>query len=159
MCYTCTDTESLCAISLCLARHSCSGGPLRISQNPPQTVTIAVAHQGSLPHADTRSQQQQQPQQQPQQQQQQRTPRTATPTSSATATTAAASSHAATPTQQQQQQQRRLSSSGSGSSSVRVGPPRKLFSVPAVVPPTLAVLDYNGNLGAVDLNTGQCRWV
>jgi hypothetical protein len=128
--------------SLYMARHSCSGGPLRISQNPPQTVTIAVAHQGSLPHADTRSQQQQQPQQQ------QRT----TSTTSTTATAAAP-----TPSQQQQQQ-RRLSSSGSGSSSsVRVGPPRKLFLVPAVVPPTLAVLDYNGNLGAVDLISGQCR--
>jgi hypothetical protein len=148
-------------LSLCLARHSCSGGPLRISQNPPQTVTVEVAHQGSLPHADTRSQQQSQQQQPQQQQQQQRTPRTASPTSSATstATTAAAPSvHASTLTQQQQQQQRRLSSSGSGnSSSVRVGPPRKLFLVPAVVPPTLAVLDYNGNLGAVDLITGQCR--
>jgi hypothetical protein len=148
---------------LCLARHSCSGGPLRISQNPPQTVTIAVAHQGSLPHADTRSQQQPQQSQQ-QQQQRQRTPRTASPLNNTTAATtaatagAAASIHAATPTQQQQQQQRRLSGSGSGSSSsVRVGPPRKLFLVPGVAPPTLAVLDYNGNLGAVDLITGQCR--
>ncbi|KAG5180750.1 hypothetical protein JKP88DRAFT_349352 [Tribonema minus] len=107
----------------------------RFSQTP-AGVTSEVAHQGTLPHVQ---------------------PTHCTSAATTGGSGGAGSGSGPSPAKRRQWRAGSAASALSLADEGRIGAPRRLFLVPAVVPPLLGILDFDGNLAVVELEGGCCR--